>query len=163
MRLGHGRRPADNGIVRVKLHRDDELRIAAALLGIDAPVGLEGIILRTAEFDRSICLAAADRDLIAADICQSSGSTGPVEFIGRVNAVFQAGGVVHCACAFVRVIFPLGDFVRFFIVLEFFLGAAGLAGIIFFLFSGLDRGSVLYLLRTVAVEYDPLAITPRLR
>ena len=74
MRLGHGRCSADDGVVCVQLHRNDEYRVSSALLGIHTAVGFEGVVLAAAEFDRCVGLAAPDGDLVAADVRESPGA-----------------------------------------------------------------------------------------
>ena len=159
--LGHGRRSADDGVVGVELHRDDELGVAAALLGIDPSVGFERVVFAAAELDGRVSLAAFYRDLVAADVGQTAAAAAPAEPVRCINTILQTGGIVDGAGALSGVILPLGDFVSLFVIFEFGLGPAGLAGI-FLLFSGFDAGSVFCFLGILAVENDPLVGTPRI-
>ena len=168
MRLRHCSRSANDRIVGIQFHRNDESGIAAAIFGIHASVCTKCVIGTAAKLDRCIGLPVGDRDLVAADVSQPAGATGPTERIRRVNAVFQRGTGVDCSSAAAGVILPFGLFIFFIIVFEFGLLAGSSTAFLLlggFFFLGLlscTGSAILDLDSIAAVEFDPLVRAPRL-
>ena len=124
--LREGRKSLDGYLERAMVQTERERfekiareGIAAAIFGIHASVCTKCVIGTAAKLDRCIGLPVGDRDLVAADVSQPAGATGPAERIRCVNTIFQSGAGIYRSRAAAGVILPFGLFIFFIIVFEF--------------------------------------------